>query len=226
MKKGCFRVNGSCHFCQLFPLCVPEGLTEGELIALQATIDQRYVLEKGETLIRDQDPLKYLYALRSGSAKGWIMTPQGQERVVDFYFPGEIIGLHALAKKQHSFSITCLEKSTICRLNYHQLLKIMDRSSGVRSQLLALASDKLNAQAAFLQHNGAEQRLLAFLHHLQKRLQGCGVSVSGELKLSMSRVDIANFLDLAPETVSRLFTRLKQKGLVCSQGLRVIFPYS
>ena len=64
-----------------------------------------------------------------------------------------------------------------------------------------------------LEHKSAEQRLAGFLWHLIERIEQRGYSAQ-ELNLSMSRHDIANYLGLAVETISRLFARLQEQGVL------------
>ena len=209
----------SCYGCQLSQICIPGEMPPSLLEALHQAIDQDQSLNKGEFLVRPGDSLHYLYALRMGSFKAWQVDAVGHERIIDFYLPGELIGLEALAKKQHSFSIQALEKTAFCRIHYSKLAEIIQQQPELQSHLLMLSSLKLNqyAQQSSLE---AETRLVNFLQQLRQRLRKDSPTT---FSLSMSRADLGNYLNLTPETISRLFTRLKQQGRLSTQGKRIQF---
>ena len=213
------KQNMSCYRCQLLEICVPGEMPAELLEALQKAIDQNQSLDKDAVLVRPGDDLTSLYALKTGSLKAWQVDESGRERILDFYLPGELIGLEAIAKKQHPFHIKALEESTYCRVNYAKLTQIIQQKPQLQTHLLMLASNKLNQHAGLLSAD-AETRLLEFLNHLRQRLRKESTTV---IKLSMSRADLGNYLNLTPETISRLFTRLQQNGVLSSRGKRIEF---
>lgn len=218
MRNRAFQLKAGCTQCDMGPLCAPAGLSSEEKRALQAATDQHFVLRKGEILEHVNDPVRCLYTLRMGCVKAWVMTEQAREKVIDFYIKGEIIGLDALGGQRYTSTLVSLEDSVVCRMQYRQLQQIMDQYPRIRSHLLTLASNKLNQRVATFQHQEAETRLVAFILDYQERLRKrFGHSVV-QFKLPMSRLDIANYLDLTPETVSRVFTRLKNSGVIRLQG--------
>lgn len=213
------KPNVPCESCQLLPVCIPADMPQALLDALQQAIDQNHHVNKSEMLIRLGDELSHLYVLRTGSLKAWQVDEAGHERIIDFYFPGELIGLEAISKKQHLFNISALEKSTFCRIHYDKLMHIIHLQPTLQAHLFMLASDKLSHYTRLLSTD-TETRLLEFLNHLRQRLKKESTT---EITLSMSRADLGSYLNLTPETISRLFTRLQHHGVLSARGKRITF---
>lgn len=217
-----FTAQPACQHCQFSPICSSEGLPVEAIRALESAIDQHQEIAKQSLLVRSGDHLDYLYLFRNGSAKAWKIDNTARERIMEFYLPGELIGLEAIGKKRYPFNISTLENSHICRVHYKKFHKIINQYPQLQSHLLTLASNKLN-QSTNLFNSEAELRLLEFLKDLQKRLSCETPHGKNQIKLCMSRADLGNYLDLTPETISRLFTRLQQQGILHSKGKLITF---
>ena len=167
-------------------------------------------------MFRTGDEFKYIYALRSGSVKLHILDAEGNFQILGFYFPGEILGLDAIDKKQHLCNATALETSSYCAFPFNALSEICLRVPDLQRQIFRLMSRELSYENELLLtigKKGAEERLATFLITLSSRFRQLGYSAM-ELKLSMARQEIANYLGLTIETVSRLFGRFQRAGLV------------
>lgn len=203
-----------CKGCDLREVCHPDN---EELVGASRDVNNRgRVLERGDHLFRQGDPLKYLYVIRSGSVKSYVATADGLEQVVRFYLPGELVGLDALGEEIHTSSVQILETTSVCRFPYDSLEAWAGRSATVRRKLLRLAGREVageHQRAVLLAQRDAGERLAAFLMALSNQHASRGYS-GREFNLSMSRQDIACFLALAVETVSRLFTQFQNQGLI------------
>lgn len=205
-----------CHICQLYPVCNSKEIPQPNLALLHTIIDQHDFYTKNQPLVRANDSLDYLYVLRSGSIKAWKIDDSNRERIIDFYFPGELIGLDALAAKKYHVNLTFLERSAVCRIHYEKFHSLLLEHPPLQSHLLTLASSQLQQQMALLNIE-AESRLLECLKKLKQRMQK-NHTTAQTIKLSMSRTDLANYLDLTAETVSRLFTRLQHRNIIQTKG--------
>jgi CRP/FNR family transcriptional regulator len=203
----------TCHYCKLSQICLPKGLVENEIAQLDEIIEQSYELKANEVLSEPQQPFHYLYAIKSGSFKEYEINKNGEEQVIDFYLPGEIIGLDAICHNQYNYPAIALEDSQVCRIKFEHLLKLTERNPGLQQRLLNLISEKLLYRSLINKHQNAEQKLAAFLIDLSKRYASHGQN-SNSYKLSMSRYDIGNYLDLTTETVSRIMTKFKNQELI------------
>lgn len=206
----------SCRSCSLSELCLPRGLSESELEDLERMMKQGRPIRRGEPLFRVGDPFHSLFAVRSGSIKVHLPTVNGEEQIVGFHLPGELLGLDAMGHEVHTCTAIALETSSVCELPYRQMQDLCHQFTGLNEQFLNLISKEINGEHEMLLMLGkknAEVRLATFLLNLSARFKARGFS-EREFNLSMSRHDIANYLGLAVETVSRLFTRFHEENVL------------
>jgi CRP/FNR family transcriptional regulator len=209
-------VKQACSGCNLRQLCLPLGIPSQDVELLDALIKRRRPLSRGRHVFRLGDEFRSLYAIRSGSVKTYTITEDGGEQVTGFHLPGEIIGLDAINSNQHPCAAKALETTSICELPFNRLEELAAQIPGLGRQLMRIMSREIQGDEELLMLLGkksAEERLAALLMSLSRRYKERGFS-SREFHLSMSRNDIGNYLGLAVETVSRLFTRFQQQGLI------------
>ena len=128
----------------------------------------------------------------------------------------EVIGLDAIMDEQHNCSAKVLETSAVCELPFNQLEELSQAIPSLQHQMFRLMSKEIGEEGKMLTLLGkknAEERLASFLISLSNRLKRRGFSAT-DFYLSMSRNEIGNYLGLAVETVSRLFTRFQDDGVV------------
>jgi CRP/FNR family transcriptional regulator len=209
-------VKQACSGCNLRQLCLPLGIPSQDVELLDALIKRRRPLARGRHVFRLGDEFRSLYAIRSGSVKTYTITEDGGEQVTGFHLPGEIIGLDAINSNQHPCAAKALETTSICELPFNRLEELAAQIPGLGRQLLRIMSREIQGDEELLMLLGkksAEERLASLLMSLSRRYKERGFS-SREFHLSMSRNDIGNYLGLAVETVSRLFTRFQQQGFI------------
>lgn len=210
------QVKVSCADCRLREICLPRGLDPAEVEQLVGLVKRNSLLKRGEYLYQQGDPLRGLYAVRSGSLKGFLSAEDGAEHVVGFYLPGELLGLDAMGCDCHTCAAMALETTSVCELPYDRLLELCHQLPSLQHQLLQIVGKELSAdheQLLLLGERSAEERIATFLLNLSARFGERGFSEK-EFNLSMSRHDIASYLGLAVETVSRLFTSFSKEGLL------------
>lgn len=206
----------ACRVCSMRELCLPIGLDHRELNELDQIIRHRSALRRGDRLFEMGQPLKSLFAVRSGSVKNYVPTEGGEEKVVGFSLPGELVGLEAVSDERHRCTAVALETTSACELPYDRLNEVAGRIPSLRRQLFRLMSRELSRdqqQLLLLGGASAEQRLAAFLISMSDRFKERGFSAH-EFNLSMARQDVAGYLGMAVETVSRLLTRFSEEGLL------------
>jgi CRP/FNR family transcriptional regulator len=197
-------------------LCLPLDLPEEDLRLLGSIVRKHYLLQPGEHLYNIGDPGKAIYAVRSGTIKTYIPTDQGDEQVLGFYLPRELLGFEALGHDNFSSAAMAVETSDVCELPFDSLEKLYDQVKGLREQIDRLIGREFyndHTMLLLLGKRHGEERLASFLLSISRRLQNRGFSPK-EFNLTMSRRDIGNYLGLAEETVSRLFTRFQEEGIV------------
>ena len=206
----------ACRDCSLFQLCLPVGLDEPDLALLDRLIKKRHVLKRGEHLFRPGDPFVFVYAVKSGSIKTYTPIRDGADQTTGFHLPGELLGLDAINTEIHQCGAIALETSSVCELPLHRLEELGSVMTSVQRQLLRILSKQIlhdQTLQVLLAKRSAEERLAAFLLSLSNRYKRRGFSAA-EFNLSMSRQDIASYLGMAEETVSRLFSRFQEQGLI------------
>ena len=206
----------ACQDCSLYQLCLPVGIDQAELRELDRIIKRRRPIQRGEHLFANCDAFHSIYAVRSGSLKTYSLTADGREQVTGFFLPGEIVGLDAIGGGQHSCAARALETTSVCEIPFTELETLGERLPSLPKQMLRIMSKEMHHDQLLLMLLGkrsADERLAAFLISLSQRFGQRGYS-SSEYNLSMARNDIGNYLGLAVETVSRLFTRFQQQGLI------------
>jgi CRP/FNR family transcriptional regulator len=181
--------------------------------ALREAHGRHRFLEAGQALFHVATPLVNLFLVASGSLKSVASDEDGNDQVMVFHFPGEILGMDALGHDIHRVTAIALEDTEICEIN-SQRLRTGARSMGRDQDHLEL-----------LGRRQALERLSVFLHLLAERRQRLGLPHE-HFRLSMSRQDIASYLGLVIETVSRCFTVLQEEGVIHVNGrdLHILQP--
>ena len=209
-------IKVACQECSLNEICLPVGMGHSDLDRLDSIIERKRPMLRGDHLFRVGDPFQCLYAVRSGSLKTYATSEDGQEQVMGFHLPGELIGLDAIADSHHPLAAKALETTSICEIPFHDLETLSTQLPGLQRQLLRIMSKEIRddeQNMVILGQKSAEERLASFLIGLSNRFRRRGFSAN-QFNLSMSRSDIGNYLGLALETVSRLFTRFQNEGLL------------
>ena len=217
-------IKAACKDCTLRELCLPLGLSEPDINALDKAIKRRRVLKKGEMLYRFGDPLRALYAIRRGTLKTTGLIEDGRAQVTGFYLPGELLGIDAINADLHPCSAEALETSEVCEIPYVNLEELAIKVPGLQHQLLRIMSREIVRDEEMLMLLGqmsAEERLASCLMSFSRRLERLG-NTAVEFKLSMSRQDLGDYLGLALETVSRLLSRFQNEGLINVHGRQIV----
>lgn len=165
-------------------------------------------------LFRVGDKLESLYVIKSGSVKTFITNEVGEEQILNFYGPGDIIGLDGLPTNQHISTALSLETSSACAVPMYKLEEAIEQL--VPPWLLEYAMNRIEQESKnvnLLGKKNANTRIASFLLKLSENQKMLGCSET-EFDLSMSRDDIGNYLGLASETVSRTLTSMSKKGCV------------
>lgn len=216
------RPQVKCLACSLSRLCLPASLSADEVDKLERIVRRNRPLKKGEYLFKADEPMEHVFALRSGAIKSFLLATDGNERVTGFVLPGEMLGLDAIGAKYYRSYAVAMEVSLVCSIRLDQLVELSGQIPGLHYQLLHMLSMGIQGKDEHLRccHGRAEQRLAIFLLGMSARYHERGLRAD-VFNLPMSRGDIANYLDLTLETVSRLFSRFTQAGLVQCGGREV-----
>jgi len=206
----------ACSHCNLRKLCLPKGLTEEETKQLEGVIENTGTFEPGEYLYEQGERLRFLYIVRAGSAKSLITAADGTEQIIGFHLPGELLGLDALEQRRHTSSAIALETTSVCALSHERFDRLCTTIPHLHVEVMMEAAKILADDHELLLVLGqkkAEERAAIFLLDVSARMKAHGFSEI-EFNLSMSRGDLANYLSIARETLSRILTHFEQEGFL------------
>lgn len=212
-----------CNTCSLSSLCLPVSLNMTEMERLDNIIEKSRPIKKGEHLFHQGETFTTVYAVRAGTIKSYTLTNEGEEQITGFYFPGELVGMSGVDGVTYPVSAKVLETTTVCEIPYERLDDLAGQMPELRRQMLRTMSKELRddqQMMMLLSKKNAEQRVATFLIKLSTRFRARGYSAT-QFRLSMSRNEIGNYLGLAVETVSRIFTRFQAMSLIRVDGKEI-----
>ncbi|MCW5655950.1 cyclic nucleotide-binding domain-containing protein [Hydrogenophaga sp.] len=208
-----FGSRRSCADCNLRKECAWREMDERLLEGLEATPE---LFRRGERLFHAGDALRSLFVVRAGAVKTCMVSSEGDEQIVAFHGPGELIGLDAVADGTYACDAVALDTSNVCAIPYEELCARAVRNAGLQQHLMRAMSCAIKRNGdmvMLLGKKNAEQRMASFLMARSDAQRNRGYSAS-EVTLPMSRADIGNYLSLAVETVCRQLTRMQADGLL------------
>ena len=217
------ELRSHCETCGLRTLCLPLGLDEAGMRRLDEVVTTRMRVRRKAMLYRPGDRFTGLYAIRIGTFKTMVLAEDGREQVTGYHLAGDIIGLDGIGDDRHTCQATALEDSEVCVLPFGPIDRLSVEIPTLRRNLLRILSRDLTREQAMmllLGSRSAEERLAQFLLNVAERYQTRGYSAR-EFVLRMTREEIASYLGLKLETVSRLFSSLQESGLIQVQGRAV-----
>jgi len=200
--------TSSCLTCDIKNSCLAQQLTMAHHHSSLLRKNKK-LFAKGKHIFRGEDVANDLYIVSSGSVKSYILMEDGEEQMLNFYMPGDIFGLDSMASNRHVSSTIALEDTTICKLPL----------SGLKNRVIGREFFNIVSEWLLHDHNlmlmlarkDADGRLASFLVDLLRRIEKHGEPVD-MIRLTMTRQDIANYLGLAIETVSRALRRFQDSG--------------
>jgi CRP/FNR family transcriptional regulator len=200
-----------CDACAVRGLAVCGALTNEQLPRLaEIAIDRR--LEAGQTLFQEGDPAEDVFTLTAGMLKLYKLMSDGRRQITGFLMPGDFLGL--AFGRTYVYSAEAVTPVTLCRFRRVQFLLLLDQCPAMEKSLLGRASTELAAnqeQMLLLGRKTARERLASFLLRLARRRNPDAGNV---IELPMSRSDIADFIGLTIETVSRTLTLFRKEGVI------------
>lgn len=212
-KAPAGRAQVACSRCSLGELCLPRCLNASEVQRFEQIVNRSHPLQGGEHLFRAGDEFRSVASVRAGCFKSYVIGRDGQEQVLGFFLPGEIIGLDAIHSGTHTANIVALNTSAVCSLTFDSVSSLATHMPQLQKELFRIMSHRISDLEILSGDLTAEQRIALFLLSLSQRFARRGYSET-EFTLPMSRRDIASFLRLATETVSRVLARFQKSGLL------------
>ena len=208
--------NASCLNCGLQNICFPTGLNKEEMDRLDDIVQRTAPLQKNQTLFCVGDEFHALFAIRAGVVKVFSFSDCGDEIIHGFYLPGDIVGIDALSSNQHLFNATALDATTLCTLPFNELSDLSLKIPHLNHQVLSIMSKEVvegRLHSELLTKKNADQRIAQFIWNMAERYKQRGYHYLA-FRLSILHRDVATYLGLTPETVSRILAKLHNEGIV------------
>ncbi len=207
----CPPVDGidPCSRCGARSVSVCGSLAGPGLRQLAALADVQTV-GANEPLVREGDSASHLFNITSGSVRVYKLMADGRRQIVGFLYTGDFLGL--ATGDSYAFSAEALEPVTACRFRKTEYRRLLQDQPMLESALLERASHELAAaqdQMLLLGRKTALERFASFLLDTAKRQRRTDI-----VHLSMTRAEIADYLGLTTETVSRVTSKLKTSGVI------------
>jgi CRP/FNR family transcriptional regulator, anaerobic regulatory protein len=209
-----------CEDCALFNLCFAQEMSNDEREELNRVLKRQQPVERNAHLFHGGQHLKSVTVVRSGSVKAYQLSQEGDEIVSGFYLPGEIIGLDGFANETHPGFAVALEDSRTCEIPFRDFMNMLNKSPKLNQVMLRLLSEEMTETRELLLVVGrldARTRVALFLLSMSRRLARRNQDPD-QFRLTMDRRDIANYLGLTIETVSRTMSALQREGTIEVRG--------
>ncbi len=203
----------SCADCAARPLGICAALDRAELQEFDHLGRRVHFLSR-ETVFVQEELTTSVYNLREGIMRLYKLLPDGRRQIVGFAIPGDFLGMATSAR--HSFSADAVGPVAVCRFTRASFTRFIgDKPHLLRriNELVIRELSQAQDHMVLLGRRSAEEKVASFLVGWRDRLARLG-DMTNTVPLPMGRQDIADFLGLTIETVSRTFTRLERDGLI------------
>lgn len=232
--------RGECGVCYGRSRSICNAIDERDLPTLLAE-SSRLHLPSGRIFIEESEPARAFYVIAEGQAKLFNLLPDGRRQITGFAMTGDFLGLAAV--DHYAFSAESLGEIRLCRFAYENMERLIERFPQLQKRLRKEASRelvKMQGRLILLGRKSARERLASFFMEQVQSAQispgaSCcpmtvGEHATGEeiaasgvvLYLPMSRTDIADYLGLTIETVSRTLKIFKEENLISVEDVKSV----
>lgn len=217
------KPDSHCAYCGVRPYSACGALEEHELSSLEALSRSSCYAQRQQLFAQDEDAHS-VFNITSGSVRLYRLLPDGRRQVVGFAIPGDFLGLSLAARTV--YGAEALTSVTACRFDRQAFSAFVDEHPQLLRRLYDLANHELSLaqeQMVLIGRRTAEERVICFLVGLRRRWSHINNN-SVTVPLPMTRQDIADFLGLTIETVSRAISKLAREKalLVVPDGVRLL----
>lgn len=216
MKPSVVTIEPNGHFCSdcaVRASAVCSSLDAVELREFEH-LGRRVHFASGETVFSEEDITTSFYNLVDGVMRLYKLLPDGRRQIVGFALPGDFLGMNISGR--HNFSADAIGVVTVCQFARAPFGRFIEDRPQLLRRINELAARELSQardHMVLLGRRAADEKVATFLLGWRERLfalEGRSDTVS----LPMSRQDIADYLGLTIETVSRTFTKLERHGVI------------
>ncbi len=204
----------SCDLCEVRERSICADLSPREFVHVEKTMARR-VVARNKALMVEGEPNQSLYIVVDGSFRLSKMLEDGRRQVTGFLFKGDFIGVRST--ESSAYTAEALEDSSVCYFPHRYLDEIAIDAPGVKDRLIARGQTeyhKAQDHIVLLGKKTAEERVTSFIDLIGRTIGVDGDDGRRVVPLPMPRQDIADYLGLRLETLSRTLAALKQNGAI------------
>jgi len=219
------RNGQSCADCSVRPFSICASLNKAEMQEFEH-LSRHARFAPCETVFAEEEITTSFYNLLEGVMRLYKLLPDGRRQIVGFALPGDFLGMTTSGR--NTFSADAINAVEVCRFSKASFQRFAEDKPHLLHRINEFAIREL-AQArehmVLLGRRSAEEKVATFLVSWRDRVARQNAT-SATLPLPMSRQDIADYLGLTIETVSRTFTKLERDGVIdiISGGVRLLDP--
>ena len=206
--------------CAAHGVCALRAFARTDASVFDRITKQKRVYRRGEILFHAGQPFNYVCAIRSGSVKSYLCSEEGEAQVTGFWFAGELLDLNGIHRDSRACVVEALETTSVCELPTDFLQQLLADVPAARIEMLRTMSAQVHHAEELIrviETKRTEQRLAVFLLEMSRRSGLRGLS-GREIRLTMSHTDLASFLGMARETLSRALSRFDADGMISGRG--------
>ncbi|GAB0115156.1 helix-turn-helix domain-containing protein [Acidisoma sp. C75] len=177
-------------------------------------------IERGQEIVGQDDPALFCFQVQEGVVRCVHRLEDGRRQVSEFLLPGDVFGLDAGAT--HAFAAEAVTEATIRKVRFSAVeaeAEADPRFAQALRQHMAAQAKAIRGRLVLLGRLTAAERVAAFLLEMNDRL---GQGPLGQVDLPMCRSDMADYLGLTIETVSRCLAEMKRSGAIAVKGARIL----
>ena len=207
-----------CATCPVRPITICRGLDAPTLAGMRS-LGTMQRLQPEQSVFHEGDPARRVFMVTSGALKLYTLLADGRRQITGFMFPGDFLGVSV--EDEYAFTVEALEETELWWFSRDAFDRFIGENPQVERELYRMAAHELaeaQRQMVLLGRKSAAERLASFFVSLLDRAERASGEAETSFNLPMSRIDIADYLGLTKETVSRMLAHLRSLGLIRLQS--------
>lgn len=213
-----------CDDCSMNSVCQPVGTATQSINLTDSYLQKRQPKNKNSILFQQGETLSDIYAVSSGTFKLCQKGNDGEENIIGLRYPGELIGEDSLYLKTYNYTAIAIGDSSVCKVSVDQMASCGKLVPAIQQNLIELLSRQSYVRQrnfqAYIGKKSADSLLAAFLLNVVER-NADYTGNNDSIELPLNRNDVANFLGLRRETLSRVFSKFQKEAIIQVEGKKI-----